>query len=457
MLADEDLAQLPPRASKHIDRDTAVRWRAVPVKQCVMENQHTLLVPRSFMLPNETGGTVDTELVTSLLARIDMLEKAVYGVSKSEADAGATNVSPMEKARSAKAQQAKSKAVPVTSVPGNEAEVLVPDPDVPDMVEDSKPDTTDNVVPLKAVKPVLTERVADNDEVIESAVETYDDDTISDAVWLNDLREQFGFTAEEAGEHLRKAFILREETTIRKHGIGFVELRLQRALKKQGQTFRNKGETIDTYFKSEQTGYKQWNEGVATPRLAAARPLTRKEFVTDLWRSTTKAKEVARLRKQARLVTQLKGRSGAEKMKNAVNFATVDRMAGTSNVYPTIASWWKAKRLVWQDRADTVRRLLGLATPDRSAVLRAQYEADRDWNDNVADGWKTVNVLSARYKWHALKPLTTRQRMNAIGNELIRRGLYGPLEVTIMQANLQALFDADLMRGEDERVAADEA
>ena len=87
------------------------------------------------------GGTTLVELVQSLLVRVDTLEKSQYaGWTQPDAEAAhevvhKAEVIPMAKAKKFdnlaalfQARQAKSSAGPALSVPGNEAEELVPDP-----------------------------------------------------------------------------------------------------------------------------------------------------------------------------------------------------------------------------------------------------------------------------------------------------------------------------------------
>ena len=62
-----------PRASKHVDRDTAVRWRAVPADKCQLVGDY-VHVPRQFMLMSEGEGQ---QLLLALQSRVETLERII--------------------------------------------------------------------------------------------------------------------------------------------------------------------------------------------------------------------------------------------------------------------------------------------------------------------------------------------------------------------------------------------
>lgn len=363
MVVDKPFAFRPPRASKQVNRDTAVRWRAVP-KDVVKElNADTLLIPRDFML----GG--NSELMSSLMARIDQLERAVFnGWSKSDADATVVPMKPTQKT------QPEGSSSHGTSVSGNEAEELYPASAESGPAEVSKTpaanDETAEILLLPAPEQASVPADAANDEVTVPAADHSEG-------WLDQVATQLGFTTNEVVNFLGEKYTLYNGSAMRKHGLTFQQVRAVREVAKEGIV------TPGVYLKAECSRFKEWNETAATVAIMSA-PLTRAHrlkreakvrpmiegdkkdvYYRSMAYASVKAYDKREKRRIRDLKADIKSRTHSIKFVSECKDAAVNRLAHEPHLHPTMGGWWQAARLGVRDRFDSVRRFFGRSTPNR--------------------------------------------------------------------------------------------
>lgn len=473
---DSDVADSPPKASRKFDRDSARRMRAVPRDRCDFTEDH-VIVPLEYMLTLDDvwrkGGKTVSELIQSLLARVDHLEHLVYN-GWSESEAAKANRIP-DAVRNSKVQPMKPAAndakvadvvdirpdkyhggideavesAPGVSVPGNEAETLVVDDDSP-TEEGSKPEAVtagasdnDKVVQLgknepddldKRLATAFAQRLADESE--SQAVQMPD----SDGYWVDEITRSFSFSPEEAVEILTDEYRRRNAMTQRKHqGKTYEQVRAERAERKEGMYIP--GESY--FFKSKDSRYLLWKRMHCNP-VASPDPWER---LAEIRMNLPDACATRLKREKRRKLDDLRSRSSSAKVLREVAFMQHTAAAPEPPPIPrTIRSRLSAFRLRWQDRMDVVRRFFRQPIPDRHAVLRAEYAKDRDPNDCPFAKWDTVRVAtSGRPSWFRSQPkdldgMGSLARTRAIGQALVQRGTFTPIEMTIMQRQLGTFF-----------------
>ena len=361
----------PPRASKQIDRDTAVRYRAVPADQCQIVGDY-VQVPRKFMVMDE--GERD-QLLLALQTRVEKMESILrdlgHGIVPS------AQVLPMR--RNAKASEQSEVGV---SVSGNEAEVLSPENDADQPVptpkevpEDSKPsDTSGKVVQLpdKAANDSEVESPPIIEETKGVGASSADTPPLASLLW-----ETFGWTGEEIYSILRAEYDIRDAHCRRKHnGVSYTDLRLLRAFAKDGIVG-------DTYHKSQHSKFAEfWKRTAGVPRVPdyenpvclMMRGDSEYAYMRGM-ATTPKAYKVRELRRVQNLKLALRERQGSAQFQRELRFAQVDKLAGE----PKIPFNWAAKRramaMKWLDRWDVVRGWFGRPPVDRSRKAREQIEA----------------------------------------------------------------------------------
>lgn len=350
-----------PLASRHIDRDTAKRWRAFPADLCEVRGDD-VLVPMYLV----TGAT--QSMLGVMYTQIQDLKRDIAVLNGYGAPIEASTSQPMISLVTT--ERAKSTYSPL-SVPGNEAEDLSGAMSLPPL--SSKDDThpkgevvkpteyrKSNVVPLHLPNGNnYTPAVAANDstsEQVETAQKT-DTITVIDGGHgiLDGLAEAYGMTVEEASGILFNENEKRDRHCRQLYdGKSRADVQLSRILAKLPN-------------QSVQSGYLVWSyqkqRDVPTPVV---------EFGT--YRQPMVV--IRQARAEARRKNDIKERLGWSKV--AWNNALMERIAAraTPPDVRTTRSQLKAVRSWFNDRVDTFQRWLGLTTLDRAQRLRDNFEKE---------------------------------------------------------------------------------
>ncbi len=393
------LNNLPPRASRHIDRDTAVRWRAVPADQCHLSGDH-LYIPRQFMLVSEAE---QQDLLYSLQSRVLKLEQIISDLGHSVAPSA--KVIPM---RSNAKQTEQSK---VEVVPGNEAEELYPQPTEPDTATEPVQSALAEASKTSGKIVNLSDKAA-NDEVIEAKkylnigepkkdrvleqITTLDDTTL-----VNMDLSPFGFTSDEALGILKAEHAIRDAHCKRKHnGVNYIDTRLLRQYAKDGVV-------TDQYYKSEQSNYAQFEARMAgfvrVPDYENPLVLCKWQEYVAYIRGLSYTPEACRTREKrrvARLKLDMQSRQGSAHFQRVMSFAVMNSEAHESKAPFS----WRAKRRAMStrmaDRWDVVRGWFGRPPVDRSRKAREQIAEDFAAEDaNVP-----MSELVRRYQHKGISP-----------------------------------------------------
>lgn len=384
-----------PRASKHIDRDTAVRWRAVPADKCQLVGDQ-IYVPRQFMLMSENE---QQALLFGLQSRVEKLE-GILG-SLGHGVAPSATVLPM-RSNVERTEQSR-----VESVPGNEAEELYPQPTEPDPAPSSVPSATLAEASKPSGRVVQLPDKAANDEVIEAKphLVTGESTTLDTSLVRMDLKP-FGFTVDEASAILKAEHGIRDAHCIRTHnGVSFIDLRLLRAFAKDGTV-------TDRYHKSEYSKYAQfWARTAEVTRVPDYDNLElQHKYATNdnMWYDWVQCKKTApkadrkrEKRRVLRLKLDMRARRSSAHFEKCVKYAIM----GTEAHEPSIPFSWKAARRAmstrYADRWDVIRGWFGRPPRDRSRKAReqiAEYDASQDVN-------VPMNELVRRYQRQGISPV----------------------------------------------------
>lgn len=393
------LTELPPRASKHIDRDTAVRWRAVPADQCHLTGDN-LYIPRQFMLLSEHQSQ---ELLFALQSRVTKLEQIISDLGHTVAPSA--EVLPMSPRKAKQMEQSKT-----TVVPGNEAEELYPQPTEPDTAKQSVPSAIAEASKPSGIIVQLPDKAA-NDEVIEATPylnigdpkETRALDTITslDASLVGLDLSPFGFTSDEALGILKAEHAIRDDHCKRKHnGVNYVDLRLLRQYAKDGLV-------TDRYHKSELSNYAQFEARMAgfvrVPDYENPLVLCKWQEYTAYIRGLSFTPEACRTREKrrvARLKLDMRSRQGSAHFQRALSFCAMDMQEFESKAPFSWRSKRRAMSVRIADGWDVIRGWFGRPPMDRSRKAMEQIaEYDANLDINVSQG-----ELVRRYQQKGISP-----------------------------------------------------
>jgi hypothetical protein len=373
--ADLDQPNVVPRiASKKIDRDNAVRWRAFEPSLCSVTEDGKILVPLHIVY----GMT--RSMYEELTGRISSLEEAVsrgYGAPMSKAEVLPMNPKP------AAAEQAQPVASG-TSVPGNEAEDLYDDLlalSAPLLAgQDSRKEkvtTTltvpgkSNVVPLNIPQPANPGlRSAANDEQIEEpapldVIEAQDYELVI-VNSLEDLASEYGMTFNEAAGILGREHETRNQHCMALHnGRSRTDVQLERAFRRANRS------NAEKYFKSLDSEYLDWSAMVETP---AFNTWADNPAPTTTFRQPQEVKRQARA--EARRKNDIKEKLGWSLV--AYRNGACERIASQAEPpdVRTSRSQLRAFRSWIGDRVDTFQRWMGLTTLDRAERKREMYHRE---------------------------------------------------------------------------------
>lgn len=351
-----------PLASRHIDRDTAKRWRAFPADLCEMRGDK-VLVPLHLV----TGAT--QSMLGTMYTQIQDLKRDIAVLNGYGAPIEASKGQPMISLVTT--EKAKSTHSPL-SVPGNEAEDLSGAVSLPPL--SSKDDThpegevvkpteyrKSNVVPIhpafkgKNYSPSEAANDATSEQV-ETAQKT-DTVTVIDGGHgiLDGLAEGYGMTIMEAAGILGSEYAKRDQHCRQLYdGKSRADVQLSRALARLPN-------------ESVQSGYLVWSyqkqRDVPTPVVEKG-----------TYRQPQVVKRQARA--EARRKNDIKERLGWSKV--AWNNALMERIAAraTPPDVRTTRSQLRAVRSWFNDRVDTFQRWLGLTTLDRAQRKRDNFEKE---------------------------------------------------------------------------------
>lgn len=373
--ADLNQPDVVPRiASKKIDRDNAVRWRAFDPSLCSVTEDGKILVPLHIVY----GMT--RSMYEELTGRISSLEEAVsrgYGAPMTKAEVLPMNLKP------AAAEQAQNSVSP-TSVPGNEAEELYDDVlavSAPLATgEDSRKEkvtTTltvprkSNVVPLNIPQPANPGlRSAANEEQHEELApmeiieaEDYELVVVNS---LEDLASEYGMTFNEAAGILGREHEERNQHCIALHnGKSRTDVQLERAFRGANRS------TPEKYFKSLDCEFLRWSAMVEHP---VFNTWSDKPAPTTTYRQPQVVTRQARA--EARRKNDIKEKLGWSLV--AYRNGAQERIASQAEPpgVRTSRSQLKAMRSWFNDRVDTFQRWMGLTTLDRSQRKREMYHRE---------------------------------------------------------------------------------
>jgi len=389
---------------------------------------------------------------------------AVVPATVSEAVAAAnSNVIPMREGRLKQHPSgAKSRAAQALVVTGNEAEALEPEPVLalpapPSEVDDKPPalklaDTQPKHIP----HPSASDTLAANDEDVHppetkaklAEFSDVDPDTLAN------LAFQYGMDLVEASEILFKEYSRREVHCYNTHDKARDDVQLSRLI-------RQKGIVQGAYYKSEDTLFQGWfaETQALMPmlHLRAMGSKQRDKTIRSIWRSMGygvplvpgEAKYREREERNRKVALLSSHPHGAY---NNIEKATRLRTDGPG---VTTASQIKAVRSWLGELGTRVQRGLGL-TPKgtkreadgklvliKTPPLLSERDDPNRWHHlglakfQELRRWKTVRVCTqARSAWkhEELEGMDPALRMACINKQLIRRGLFTPIEVDQMFA-----------------------
>lgn len=378
ILPDNKLMTRHPRASKQIDRDTAVRWRKVPADECFLTGDH-IYIPRQFMLLSVRASS---DLLLELQSRVSKLEQIIRDLGHSVHPSA--TVLPMRSNAKRKGQQT------TTVVPGNEAEELYPqstEPDTPSVVpsalaEASKPSGKVVQLPTKAANDGVIEaspylNIGEPKEAEASVSESSLDSHVRSGL------KQFGFTPDEALGILKAEHAIRDAHCKRTHnGVNFIDLRILRAFAKEGTVTANSG-----YFKSQYTKFAEFMAHTAdVSRVPDYEniPLQHQYATWDNmwydWKVSKRTSPEAERKRDKRRVLQLKldirERQGSAQFQRELRFCGVNLEAHEPILSFNFKAWRRAKASAWRDTFDKVRTFFGRPPPDRRLIALAKVAAE---------------------------------------------------------------------------------
>jgi hypothetical protein len=323
-------------------------------------------------------------------------------------------------------------AIPV-AVPGNEAEELHPQEEQPLLLP-----APSNVVDLHptadaAFKPTTDDEIisraeaaAANDEgptSEEDEVETYIayDDT------LDYLAESMGYSHEQARRRLLSAYKADKKHCLAKHGQTLATVRLARLERNRNYAVGRE----DCYIPAPESGFKAWSRGLPV--------LLQKAMQNPV------AQARAELQRKQDIKPTLRG----AKFYRNVAFRAMEQHVHAPAVATTTALQLRAWRLWWNDKADSIRRRIGMSTPNRALLLRSRYSNDPDWNGRefqpIFRKWTTVRTsITGTGGWWvdgvSLEKMDIRTRMDKINRELIRRNMATHGDVAAMTGHLLSFY-----------------
>jgi hypothetical protein len=269
-------------------------------------------------------------------------------------------------------------------VPGNEAEVLEPvAADQPAPQHKAEPEIVASKPTLTAATLGLPSEAANDDlgSIEEQLTEALSEVSEEDNVYVGDLTaeslaNQFGWSIQEMLAILSDRYSLFERTTQRKHGKSYAKLRRERHVAQRG--------IVDGQYvpvSACESGYQGHRAMTAhikrVPEHANVEVMHRRREYEASFRAVTcdsrEAHRIRELRRQATLKLELRSRVDTRKHQ-AWRFEAVSAKAHEPAAKTTVKSWLRAKQLGFRDRLDSVRRMVGLSVPDRSASARNKFE-----------------------------------------------------------------------------------
>lgn len=356
---------------QHPERDTADRWRGVPASAVRDGGGGLILVPSIFMTDPVTGERLSTGLAATLMARIDRLERDMSVLLGRAA--------PIEKPDRpmTPAPKEQSTASLAISVPGNEAEVLLP-PALEPLVKIAgllpAPSKMLNLVKM----PLQTAANEDVLPLTETPLPVVLQ--VKDEMSMEWLFKQFHFSDMDTFRILDREFQKRNKASLATHKMSYDDIRLSRLIKKKGQTVLG----LDLYFPSSDTRYMEWLAKHPSPTVSELADRLNWERICKRLVKAYSPEAIKKRNQRAAEVRkpEIKARLLLLRVAESTRFRQVDALAHDPVVARTSANQLKAWGLAFRDTADRLRRAVGMAIPDRAAKARGNegwFFDDTEW------------------------------------------------------------------------------
>lgn len=283
---------------------------------------------------------------------------------------------------------------------------------------------------------------------------------LSDTAFAKLINRKFGFGIAESYRIIQKEHRRRDKASLKKHGMTYVDLCIKRYEQKRDAVgyINSRGVRInDRFIPAPAIGYgfKSWSSYVDSPEFA---------HIQAVRLQRDEGPAIREQRRQAQVKAKMKSSNSIvgvrERLRTSANRIQLDKTAAsttpifyfsgmTARFRQSMSSDWKATKMGWRDSIDRITSMLGMGRRDWFSEERALYEHDSDPNEyNRRYPTLARNLRRPDYiprivhdrgpLWFALEPLNDYDHMTTISHELIKRGVYTPLDVIAMQGHLAA-------------------
>ena len=370
-----------PRASKVSHKDTAHRFRAIPVSALLPgNNSDVVLIPKEML--NEAGGV---DAVSSLLQRVNALEVAL--AIRNGYASPLTALSPVTPIRPVIATlEQQSVAVPVAPykpsgifVSGNEAEKLdVDEATVPvrsrkeekkhrKMLDFVKDVSLHNVPSTPKEMPVVGDvtKVAANEAALAEWETVVAPAASAKETEFKALARGYNWDFMEVATILGREYYRRNEHARKRHGMSYDEIRMKRWYAQEG---------VGQYHPSAASGLAKWAAEVEVlhyspdyrsrvRRLMLKYDRLAQPYAMTMEKLIRKGLPIAKARMEAARKDELKARSAAVAFAGAVRFAEFNTFAKgiAPKVSRTSAAQLSLMKTWWDSVRNRVRGVFGKA------------------------------------------------------------------------------------------------